>query len=378
MPTDNDYWSHVRPNGPTQAGEQLPQAEAPQASSNQHPSQQGWQPGQANGPQAGWAPAYGAAPSPQAVAYQAPAPKQKSRGWIVGVVLIVCAFAFTAFCVHSCTTAVGSIGSNGGSSLDALTGDAIGIIDIDGTIQYDGSACSPEGLKELLDEAEENDGIKAVVLRVNSGGGAATAGEEMAEYVRQFAEVKPVVVSSASINASAAYEISSQSDYIYVAKSTEIGAIGTAMQLSDISGLLDMLGVNMEVITSAEEKDSSYGYRPLTDQERAEYQRMVDQINDVFIENVSDGRDMPLEEVRALATGMPFTGIDAVENGLADEIGTREDAIAKAAELAGITDYTTVDLYFGNYDLSSLADLFGSDKTSVDGLVDILASPVRR
>lgn len=341
---DNNYWSHTQ-----QAGQPQPQYAA----------------GQQSQPQVQYVPF----PQPQQ-------PQNKSRGWIVAIVIIVCLFAFTAFCVKMCSDSVSSLGGKGGSSLDGLTGDAIAIITLDGTIQYDNSACSPEGLKDLLDEAEDSDNIKAVVLRVNSGGGTATAGEEMAEYVRQFAEVKPIVVSSASINASAAYEISSQADYIFVAKSTEIGAIGTAMQLTDISGLLDMLGVNMEVITSADEKDSSYGYRPLTEAERTEYQRMVDQINDVFVQNVADGRGMKVEEVKKLATGMPFTGIDAVENGLADEIGTREDAIAKAAELAGITDYTTTDLYFTDYDLSSLAYLLGSSKsgTSIEDLANALRS----
>lgn len=345
MPTNNEYWNHTQPaQGQQQYQQPQPQYAAPYQATQVQPQPQ--QPQQ---------------------------PQKKSHGWVVAIVIIVCLFIFTGFCVSMCTSSINSL-SGATSSIDDLEGDAIAIIDIDGTIQYDGSACSPEGLKELLDEAEDNDNIKAVVLRVNSGGGTATAGEEMAEYVRQFAEVKPVVVSSASINASAAYEISSQADYIYVAKSTEIGAIGTAMQLTDISGLLDMLGVNMEVITSADEKDSSYGYRPLTDEERAEYQRMVDQINEVFIENVADGRGMSVAEVKKLATGMPFTGIDAVDNGLADEIGTREDAIAKAAELAGITDYTTTDLYFSTYDLSSLAYLLGEDDTSVEDLVGLLKS----
>ena len=356
---DNDYWNHTQQAAPQPQGQPQPQPQQPPRYQQVPPQGQPQPAGQ-----------------PQPVYVQVPyqQPQKKSRGWIVALVLIVCLFAFTAFCVAMCTSSVNSLGAKGGSSLDSLDGDAIAIINIDGTIQYDGTACSPEGLKELLDEAEDNEHIKAVVLRVNSGGGTATAGEEMAEYVRQFAEVKPIVVSSASINASAAYEISSQADYIYVAKSTEIGAIGTAMQLTDISGLLDMLGVNMEVITSADEKDSSYGYRPLTDQERAEYQRMVDQINDVFVENVADGRGMSIDEVRKLATGMPFTGIDAVENGLADEIGTREDAIDKAAELAGITDYTTTDLYFSDYDLSSLAYLLGQTDTSVEDLIDLLKS----
>ena len=170
--------------------------------------------------------------------------------------------------------------------VDYLTGDAVGVIDIDGTIQYDGTTCSPEGLKAQLDVAAENKHIKAVVLRVNSGGGTATAGEEMAAYVRQFREDtgKPVVVSSASVNASAAYEISSQADYIYTAKTTAIGAIGTVMQVTDLSGLMEKLGISVDNIASADSKDSSYGTRPLTEEERAYYQNMVNQINETFIQ----------------------------------------------------------------------------------------------
>ena len=292
----------------------------------------------------------------------------------MAIVVIVCLFLLSAFAIKSCSDTMSSFTSLGpsfnSSGYEQLTEDAIAIIDIDGTIQYDGSACSPEGLKELLDEAEADNHIKGVVLRVNSGGGTATAGEEMALYVREFS--KPVVVSSAAINASAAYEISSQADYIYVVKSTEIGAIGTAMEVMDLSGLLGMLGVNMDTITSADQKDSSYGYRPLTDDERAYYQQMVDEINAVFIDNVAEGRGMTKDEVTALATGMPFTGVTAVENGLADAIGTREDAIDKCAELAGITDYTTTNLYFSDYDLSSLAYLLGEDRSSVDDIAKLL------
>ncbi len=364
MPTSNDYWNHTQPTAQPTAqplGQQAPAQQQPAQAAQQPQGQQQY-----------------AQPQPQVVYAQMPQqPQKKSHGWIVAIVLIVCMFAFTAFCVSMCSSSLSSLSVKSGSSLDTLSGDAIAIIEIDGTIQYDGSACSPEGLKELLDQAADNSNIKAVVLRVNSGGGTATAGEEMAEYVRQFAMEKPVVVSSASINASAAYEISSQADYIYVAKSTEIGAIGTAMQLTDISGLLDMLGVNMEVITSADEKDSSYGYRPLTDEERAEYQHMVDQINEVFVQNVADGRNMSLEEVKKLATGMPFTGMDAVANGLADEVGTREDAIEKAASLAGITSYTTTELGFTDYDWSSLAYLLGKSDTSAEYLLDLLKSDIR-
>ena len=380
MPTDNNYWGNpqgVPLNDGQPAGQQQPQVQ-PQPAQQPNPQPAFQQPQQQPAQQQAYqqtyqqtAPAYAAAQPYQPTA---PTEQKKSHGWIVAIVVIACIFLLSLFAIKSCSDAMASFGSfgslNGSSSYGELTEDAIAIIDIDGTIQYDGSACSPEGLKDLLDEAEADNHIKGVVLRVNSGGGTATAGEEMATYVREFS--KPVVVSSAAINASAAYEISSQADYIYVAKSTEIGAIGTAMEVMDLSGLLGMLGVSMDTIVSADQKDSSYGYRPLTDEERAYYQAMVDEINAVFIDNVAEGRGMTTDQVNALATGMPFTGVTAVENGLADAVGTREDALDKCAELAGITDYITYDLYFSDYDLSSLAYLLGEDRSDISDIAKLL------
>lgn len=318
-----------------------------------------------------------ACPPPVPGAFQQPAyapPPRKSRGWIVALVAVLCVFALSAIGMVSCTSmfasSMGSLGSGGASDLDYLIGDAVAVIDIEGTIQYDGTTCSPEGLKAQLDVAADNDHVKAVVLRVDSGGGTATAGEEMAAYVRQFREDtgKPVVVSSASMNASAAYEISSQADYIFTAKTTAIGAIGTAMQITDLSGLMEKLGISVDNVTSSDSKDSSYGTRPLTEEERAYYQDQVDQINETFIQTVAEGRGMTEDEVRTLATGLTFTGMEAVENGLADEIGTKEDAVAKAAELAGVERYATTDLGPAGDGLSSLLDLMSARGASADDI----------
>ena len=301
----------------------------------------------------------------------APAKKTGKGAWIaLGIILFAIVFVFTIGAL-SCSQAV-SVLSSGTSSLSSTSsdlstmGDTIAVIDIDGTIQYDGTACSPEGLRDLLQEAEDDSNIKAVVLRVNSGGGTATAGEEMAAYVREFS--KPVVVSSASTNCSAAYEISSQADYIFVNETTAIGAIGTAMQFQDISELLDLLGISIDNITSASSKDSTYGTRALTDEEREYYQNLVDEINETFIQNVADGRGMTVEEVEELATGLQFSGTTAVENGLADEIGIYDDALDKAAELGGIEgeSYNVVNLTSTSTDLSSLIDLLGSYSGSID------------
>ena len=147
---------------------------------------------------------------------------------------------------------------------------------------------------------------------------------------------------------------------------------GSAKQ-AEGSSTLRAFTCRMEVIASAESKDSSYGYRALTEDERTYYQNMVNQINEMFIENVAIGRKMEIEDVRKLATGLVFTGVDAVSNGLADGVGTREDAIAKAAELAGISSYDTVDMQLTSYDISELATLFGESRASLDDILDELA-----
>lgn len=308
-----------------------------------------------------------AAGAPMGPGVAAAATPRKRHGWIVAIVAIVAFCLIIMFGMFSCSSAFSSVGTTEGSEADFLTSDAVAVINIDGDIQYDGSTSSPEGLKAQLDIAADNDHIKGVVLRVNSGGGVATAGEEMTTYVRQFKEStgKPVVVSSAATNASAAYEISSQADYIYVAKTTAIGAIGTAMQFMDYSGLMEMLGITTEDITSSSNKDSTYGTRPLTDEERAYYQAQIDQINETFIENVAQGRSMSTDEVRALATGMTFTGLDAVSNGLADEVGTLEDAQQKVADLSGCGSFTTVTLQSSSEDdLEALLGLMSKDNST--------------
>lgn len=332
MTTDNTYHSHAG-QGVSAAPSAYPQQTMGDAYSQQAPSP--------------------APPAPPASSAAAPA---KKANW-VPLIVILALVALIVFGVAACAKSMAGLGQTS----NTFAKDTVAIISLDGTIQYDGSECSPEGFKTLLDEAEDDDHVKAVVLRVNSGGGTATAGEEMTEYLRRFS--KPVVVSSASINASAAYEISSQADYIYTAKTTEIGSIGTVMQVTDLSGLMEKLGIDVDSIASADSKDSSYGMRPLTDEERAYYQDMIDEINGVFIENVAEGRSMTTEEVTKLATGLTWTGVTAVENGIADEIGTLDDACQKAAELGGCAeDYETSDLSLGSSEIYDLLGLLSAEE----------------
>lgn len=285
----------------------------------------------------------------------------------VAIAVVVCVLAVFAIGAVSCSATVSHLTDS------ALSADAPGIarasvpsvavIDIDSVIGYDGSASSPDGLRYRLDAAEADDMVKGVILRVNSGGGTATAGEEMAKMVADFP--KPVVVVSAATNASAAYEISSQADYIFCAKTTSIGAIGVLLQVTDLSGLYEKLGIDVDSIVSAESKDAGAGNRPLTDEERAWYQKMVDEIDADFIQTVADGRSMTLGEVKALANGLPCTGVQAVENGLADEIGYFDEALAHISEMAGADrPLPTITYETSSSSLDALLDLLSKTEAS--------------
>lgn len=361
------------PERATAQGRQVPAngSGGPQEGGGPRPPAPGWAAPDAEG-------AAGQYPPPSGYGYYGYAPQEApaKKGNHVALIVILALAAAIVVGAASCAHSMSKVGAFDGGDDGDFDPNTVAVITMSGTIQYDGTECSPEGLKSLLDEAEESDNVKAVVLRVDSGGGTATAGEEMAAYVRDFS--KPVVVSSASLNASAAYEISSQADCIYVAKTTEIGSIGTIMQVTDFSELLDKLGVDVDNIASAQSKDSSYGTRPLTEEERQYYQDMIDQINSVFIDNVAAGRGMSTEEVEALATGLTWTGMTAVDNGIADEVGTLEDACDKAAELGGCgDDYQTQDLSVGSSEVSQLIDLLSSSSSGQDIDAEDVASALK-
>lgn len=257
-----------------------------------------------------------------------PMPPQKKRKWPFVLIIV-----FLALIVGLASFSIGS---------SFLAPKNVALIHMEGTIGEDSGACNSEGLMSLLDQAEADDSIKALVIRVDSGGGYSSEGEEMSEYIKRFS--KPVVISTGSTNASAAYFISSQADYIYANASSAVGSIGTIIQYMDYSELLEMLGISPITIESSPSKDSSYGTRPLTEEEIAHYQDQVNRINEVFIKAVSEGRNISIEDVRELATGMTFTGAQGVDNGLVDEIGTLSDAFDKAASLAGLSHYGIVSL----------------------------------
>ena len=196
---------------------------------------------------------------------------------------------------------------------------------------------SPKQVSDYLGNAEGDANVKAVVLRVDSPGGSAAASQEIASEVRRFKEVtgKPVVISMGDVATSGGYYISVYADRLIANPSTLTGSIGVISQFIYIEGLLETLGLELETIKTGKHKDM--GIWPLTEKQRRIVQDISDDLYEQFVTAVAEGRDLPIAEVEQLATGQPYTGVQALSLGLVDELGGLETAIELASGLAGVT-----------------------------------------
>lgn len=229
--------------------------------------------------------------------------------------------------------------------------DKVAIIDVSGMIlnaqgsSLFGSGENPVSLfRERLDAAANDPHVKAVVLRINSPGGAVTASDIMYRDVVNFRRDthKPVIACMMDVAASGAYYLAMGCDKVYAHPSTVTGSIGVIMSLYNASGLFAKLGVNSDPIKSGPNKDLGNPGRPMTDEERAILQGMVNSFYDQFVQVVVTGRQLPEAQVRTLADGRVYTGADAKKAGLVDEVGYLEDAITTAKAMASLKDATVI------------------------------------
>lgn len=204
---------------------------------------------------------------------------------------------------------------------------------------------STDVIKDLQDLADDKD-IKAVVLRINSGGGDAYASEQIWRAVSQLNKKKPVVVSMGGMAASGAYYMSMGARYIFAQPTTLTGSIGIFGALPDYSELMTKkLGFKYDEVKT--NKNSAYmgagSVRPWSPEEIATLQGYVNRGYALFRKRVADGRKMSVEQVEKIAQGRVWIGTDAKNIKLIDGLGSLDDAIVKAAQLAKVTDYDTVE-----------------------------------
>jgi len=193
---------------------------------------------------------------------------------------------------------------------------------------------------DVVDEIKEHvkdHSIKAIILRIDSPGGAVAPSQEIYEEVKKASEEKHVVVSMGSIAASGGYYIAAPADVIIANPGTLTGSIGVIMEIPNLEGLMSKIGISTEVIKSGKHKDMASAFRKMEKEDRDILQGVMDNVHEQFIRAVAEGRKLKIEEIRPIADGRIFSGEQAKGLKLVDEIGTLEFAISKAAELAGIS-----------------------------------------
>jgi protease-4 len=231
-------------------------------------------------------------------------------------------------------------------------GPAVGVVYLEGpfaggrsTSGLIDSFCGADTIVGLLEEASQDPRVRALVVRINSPGGTAAAAQEVAAAVGRVRRAGlPVVASMADVAASGGYWVAAQADVVVANPATITGSIGVIMELVNLQDLMGKLGVDVEVIKSGPFKDIGSSSRPLEEAERRILQGMVDDIFEQFVAAVAVGRGLEPERVRELADGRVFTGRQAQELKLVDELGDLEDAIRLAAGLAGLESWTVVEL----------------------------------
>jgi protease-4 len=215
-------------------------------------------------------------------------------------------------------------------------GDKIAIVEIKGVISQ--SSWIIEELRQYL----EDDGVKAIILRIDSPGGGVGPAQEIYREVVKIKEKKKVVASMGSVAASGGYYIACASDLIVANPGTITGSIGVIMQFSNFEELLKKIGIKGMVLKSGEHKDIGSPFREMTPEEKAIMQEVLNNVHQQFIQAVADGRKMDRSKVAQIADGRILTGEQAKNLGLVDQMGNLQDTIDIAAKMVGIVGKPSV------------------------------------
>jgi protease-4 len=233
-----------------------------------------------------------------------------------------------------------------------FTTDKIALIDIEGVLLDE----SPRGLispgenpvslfVEKLRAAEKDKHVKGIVLRINSPGGTVTASQIIHDEIEAYKKRtgRPVITIMLDVTASGGYYLACASDQLIAYPSTITGSIGVVMQMFNLAGTLEKIGVETDAIKSGPNKDAGSPFRKMSPEEREIFQTLVNEFYEQFIAVVHAGRPAINEQkLRSLADGRVFSAQQALEAGLIDQIGTIHDAVAEVRKRAGLEQYRLV------------------------------------
>ncbi|MFD2588506.1 signal peptide peptidase SppA [Croceitalea marina] len=246
--------------------------------------------------------------------------------------------------------------------------DKIAVIYAQGEILYGegGKDFIGQGVvNEALKKARDNKSVKAIVMRVNSPGGSALVSDIIWREIELTKKIKPVVVSFGNVAASGGYYIAAGADKIFAESTTITGSIGVFGTIPNINELAADIGVNAEQVGTNKNSVDYSLFEPMTDTFRNQVQEGIEQTYDTFLQRVADGRNMSIAVVDSIAQGRVWSGVDAKDLGLVDEIGNLDDAIAAAAEMVDLESYGIRKYPKYKSDFEKLMEDFGGAKAKV-------------
>jgi protease-4 len=245
---------------------------------------------------------------------------------VVGITLALWGGVLALFLLVTAALLRGPEGGGGG-----FFGARVAIVELEGVI------LDAEELLRDLRSHRDNPVVRAVVIRINSPGGVVAPSQELYQALLKIREAgKPVVASLGAVAASGGYYVAVAADRIYANPGTLTGSIGVIMQMANLDSLMKKVGVDYVVVKAGQFKDLGNISRPMTPEERRVLQALLDDVHGQFIAAVSDGRRMDRAAVAQFADGRIFSGTQAKELKMIDELGTYEDAVNEAARLAGL------------------------------------------
>jgi protease-4 len=215
-------------------------------------------------------------------------------------------------------------------SSTGLFEEKIGVVSINGTIS------SAKKISSELVTFAKDDGISAIILRINSPGGGVGATQEIYREVQKIAPQKPVVASMGSVAASGGYYVAAPATKIVSNPGTIIGSIGVFIQFVRLEELMNKIGVDLEIVKSGEFKDMGSPDRKLTQRDREILDELITDLQGQFVSAVASGRNLPVEKVQEIADGRIFSGARAKDLGLVDFMGNFQDAVEITKKIVGI------------------------------------------
>ncbi|MCI8610154.1 MAG: signal peptide peptidase SppA [Firmicutes bacterium] len=299
--------------------------------------------------------------------------KKKMPGWVKGLLIfigiVVCVIFLTVGCNRTVDRFTDSLSAPLDDSVVVDFGyDYIGTIYINGEISESGvGTYNHQYLLNAIDAMMDDSNNKGMILHVNTPGGSVYASDELYLKIKEYQENtgRPVYSAMQSQATSGGYYISASCDKIMANRNCWTGSIGVTMgTMMDVSGLLEKLGIKTTTITSGANKAMGSNMEPMTAEQREIFQSLVDDAYDQFVGIVADGRGMKEKEVRRLADGRIYTANQALKNGLIDEIGTYEEAIADMQDTYDLGDCSVEEFIpVVSRDLSSLFGLLAPENT---------------